>query len=142
MEATKKVSAGKLCALSGALLLSVFSTLASAGSYQSSVTLPTVFSRNFMETAYLPVVGSPPTVGLINNVTWNWNVVGFPVGLSVALCQGTTSNCIDVSRVRSMSTTAFNNKSPAQRFFFALRVANGGTIPVAGQLGKVTVSWN
>ncbi|NHB91267.1 flagellar protein FlhE [Photorhabdus cinerea] len=133
----------KIFGIGAALLLMMFSQtgFAASGSYQSSVTLPTIYARNFTETAYLPVVGSPPATGSITNVSWTWNVVGWPQGLSVYLCQGSTSNCIDISRVRRMSTTAFNNRSPSQQFFYAMRVASGGTVPVAGQTGEIIVSW-
>ncbi|NHB95474.1 flagellar protein FlhE [Photorhabdus stackebrandtii] len=131
----------KILGMGSALLLTLFSQAALSASYQSSVVLPTVYSRNYTETAYLPVVGSPPASGSISNVSWTWNVVGWPQGLSVYLCQGDTNSCIDISRIRRMSTTAFNNRSPAQQFFYALRVANGGTVPVAGQMGEITVTW-
>ncbi|RAW91316.1 flagellar protein FlhE [Photorhabdus laumondii] len=133
----------KIFGIGSALLLTIFSQTvpAASGSYHSSVVLPTVYSRNFTEIAYLPIAGSPPASGSINNVSWTWNVVGWPTGLSVYLCQGSTSNCLDISRTRRMSTTAFNNSSPTQQFFYALRVANGGTVPVAGQTGEITVSW-
>ncbi|MCC8422586.1 flagellar protein FlhE [Photorhabdus thracensis] len=131
----------KILGIGSALLLTLFSQAALSASYQSSVVLPTVYSRNYTETAYLPVVGSPPASGSISNVSWTWNVVGWPQGLSVYLCQGDTNSCLDISRTRRMSTTAFNTRSPAQPFFYALRVANGGTVPVAGQMGEITVTW-
>ncbi|WP_236640151.1 flagellar protein FlhE [Dickeya undicola] len=139
----KRKSAFTRLALGGALLAASLSqaAIAAAGSYASSVVLPTVYSRNFLETVNVPVLGNPPSSGAITSVSWTWNVVGFPAGLSVYLCQGSTSNCIDVSRTRRMSTDAFKGKSPTQPFIFAMRVGSGGTVPVAGQQAQVIVNW-
>ncbi|WP_391529366.1 flagellar protein FlhE [Photorhabdus akhurstii] len=133
----------KIFGIGSALLLMMFSqfSLAAGGSYASSVVLPTLYSKNFLETVNVPILGSPPATGRINNVSWTWNVAGWPQNLSVYLCQGDTSSCIDVSRTRRMSTTAFNNRSPAQPFLFALRVGNGNVMPIAGQAAQVIVNW-
>ncbi|WP_350313190.1 flagellar protein FlhE [Dickeya fangzhongdai] len=138
----KRKSVFTRLALGGALLAASLSQAAiAAGSYTSNVVLPTVYARNFLETVNVPVSGNPPANGAITSVSWTWNVVGFPTGLSVYLCQGSTSNCIDVSRTRRMSTDAFKGKSPTQPFIFAMRVGNGGTVPVAGQQAQVIVNW-
>jgi len=138
----KRKSVFTRLALGGALLAASLSQAAiAAGSYTSSVVLPTVYARNFLETVNVPVKGNPPTNGAITSVSWTWNVVGFPQGLSVYLCQGSTSNCIDVSRTRRMSTDAFNGKTPTQPFIFAMRVGSGGTVPVSGQQAQIIVNW-
>ncbi|PQQ34655.1 flagellar protein FlhE [Photorhabdus luminescens] len=133
----------KIFGIGSALLLTMFSqtVAAASGSYHSSVVLPTLYSKNFLETVNVPIVGSPPATGKITNVSWTWNVVGWPKNLSVYLCQGDTSSCVDISRTRRMSTAAFNNRSPAQQFLFALSVGNGNVMPIAGQTGEITVSW-
>ncbi|MBS9427977.1 flagellar protein FlhE [Photorhabdus akhurstii] len=145
MKLKKKVLT-TLCGISSALLLTMFpqTGFTTSWSYTSSITLPTVYSRNFTEIAYLPIVGSTPTTGSITQVSWVWSVAGWPAntqGLSVYLCHGDTNSCLDVSRIQRMTTTAFNNRDPAQQFFYALRVASGGTVPVSGQTGTVTVNW-
>jgi len=140
MDVKKKAFAGKFCVIGGGLLLSLVSQFATAASYQSTVTLPTIYTKNFTETANVPVVGAPPASARITNVSWTWSVVGWPTALTVVLCQG-ASNCVDVSRVRSGSSAAFNAKSPSQPFFFALRIGSTGVVPIAGQTGKVIVSW-
>ncbi|MBJ2332622.1 flagellar protein FlhE [Dickeya solani] len=138
----KRKSVFTRLALGGALLAASLSQAAiAAGSYTSSVVLPSVYARNFLETADVPVKGNPPANGAITYVSWTWNVAGYPQGLSVYLCQGSTSNCVDVSRTRRMSTEVFKGKSPAQPFFFAMRVGSGGTVPVSGQQAQVIVNW-
>ncbi|QWT43144.1 flagellar protein FlhE [Dickeya dadantii] len=138
----KRKSVFTRLALGGALLAASLSQAAiAAGSYTSSVVLPTVYTRNFLDIADVPVKGNPPANGAITYVSWTWNVVGFPDGLNVYLCQGSTSNCVDVSRTRRMSTEVFKGKSPALPFFFAMRVISGGKIPVSGQQAQIIVNW-
>jgi flagellar protein FlhE len=121
--------------------LAVFSTAASAGEYQSSVVLPAVFAKNYDYVANIPVKGSPPSSAKIKNVTWNWSVVGWPDQFSVRLCAGTTSNCLDVSRMRSGSSSNFSASAPNQQFFYILRAGANTPVPVGGQEGKIIVQW-
>lgn len=124
-----------------AIGLAVASTTASAGEYQSSVVLPAVFAKNFDYIANLPVQGNPPAISKIQNVTWNWSVVGWPDEFSVRLCAGTINNCIDVSRMRSGSSQAFAASAPNQKFFYVLRAGANTLVPVGGQEGKIIVQW-
>lgn len=133
------------CALLGmASALVLFSEVSQAGSYHSSVRLPTVFSRGWVYQAPLPVTGVAPAGARIGMVSWNWAYVGFPQGLVVYLCQG-PSNCLDVSRQRSGSAFKFAGGSPAQPLVFKVQVINDPlrryTVPVGGLNGAVTVNW-
>jgi hypothetical protein len=50
-----------------------------AGTYTSTVQLPTLHSKNHVYTAPMPIpvgVGE----GFIKNISWNWNVHGWPGG--------------------------------------------------------------
>ncbi|OCA53476.1 flagellar protein FlhE [Photorhabdus luminescens] len=140
MKLKKKVLT-TLCSVSSALLLTMFSQSAFAANYQSSVVLPTLHYKHFTQIANVPIVGSPPATGKINLVTWAWRVDGWPKNLSVYLCQGNTNSCLDISRETSGGTTAFNNRSPAQQFLFALRVGDGNIMPIEGKTGEITVTW-
>ncbi|WP_346833479.1 flagellar protein FlhE [Pseudomonas abietaniphila] len=115
------------------------SSHALAGTYTSTVQLPTLHSKNYVYTAHVPVpagVGS----GFIKNISWNWNVHGWPRGLQVYLCQ-TSTRCIDVSRQRVGSKATFTQFHASQPFFYELKLSDPGRVPVAGLLGKLTVNW-
>lgn len=116
------------------------SSMAMAGNYSSSVTLPTAHSKGYLYTANIPVSGRPPAGGRVTDVSWTWNVIGWPRALEVQLCTG-KSNCIDVSRQRSGSTRHFIGNPAQQKFYFALRIGQSGHVPLAGQQGRITVNW-
>lgn len=141
MEFNSQLLRRRRVAIGMAFALVLFSELAMAGKYQSSVVLPTVSVKNYTYTANLPVLGAPPASGKISNVSWAWSFVGWPKGLVVYLCHGSIGTCYDISRQRSGSTRYFNNKSPSQRFFYAVKIGGSGIVPVAGQQGTVSVSW-
>ncbi|RMR17078.1 MULTISPECIES: flagellar protein FlhE [Pseudomonas syringae group] len=71
-----------------ALALLICSNPALAGNYHSSVALPVIHSKGYLHTAQLPVSRHMPPAATIKNVSWNWNVTGWPQGLEVHLCQG------------------------------------------------------
>lgn len=121
--------------------LSAASITASAGEYQTSVMLPVVYAKNYDYRADLPVKGSPPATARIKNVSWNWTIVGWPDQFSVKLCAGTVSNCIDISRQRLGSTSAFFAQNANVQFFYVTRAASVTLVPVVGQEGKITVQW-
>ncbi|GFM58635.1 flagellar protein FlhE [Pseudomonas capsici] len=122
------------------LALSGYSEMAMAGSYQSSVNLPTVHSRGYLYTANLPLRGAPPEGAWIKNVSWNWNVTGWPRGLEVYLCQG-ANNCLDISRQRTGSSSFFTGRLAKKDFYYAIRMGASGVVPVASQYGRITVNW-
>jgi flagellar protein FlhE len=110
-----------------------------AGTYTSTVKLPTLHSKNHVYTAPMPIpvgVGE----GFIKNISWNWNVHGWPRGLQVYLCQ-TSTRCIDVSRQRVGSKAAFTQFHSSQPFFYELKLSDPGRVPVAGLVGRLTVNW-
>jgi flagellar protein FlhE len=123
----------------------IFSTLlgsqsAMAGSYSSSVNLPVLHSRGYVYVARVPVPNTVREGQTIKNVSWNWNVQGWPRGLQVQLCQA-SDRCIDVSRVRRSSTRMFHGFLAKQPFYFELKLSPSGPTPVAGQVGHITVDW-
>lgn len=110
-----------------------------AGTYTATVQLPTLHSKNHVYTAHMPIpvgVGE----GFIKNISWNWNVHGWPRGLQVYLCQ-TSTRCIDVSRQRVGSKAAFTQFHSSQPFFYELKLSDPGRVPVAGLVGRLTVNW-
>ena len=123
-----------------AFALLACSNLALAGNYQSSVALPVVHSKGYVHTAELPVSRHAPAAATIKSVSWNWNVVGWPQGLEVYLCQG-PSVCLNVSRQRTGSTTFFGNQLASRKFYYTMKVGDTGRVPVAGQQGRITVDW-
>lgn len=123
-----------------ALALCVFSGTTVAGSYQSSVRLPVIHSKDYLYKADLPVGRGVPPGAVIKNVSWNWNVTGWPQGLEVYLCQ-VPSPCVDISRQRRGSSAAFNLQIANRPFMYTLRLGGAGRVPVAGQSGNITVSW-
>jgi flagellar protein FlhE len=136
----KFVSFKSRCAFSGMVAaLALVSQASVAGSYHSTVGLPTIHSKGHVYQTHVPVTNLPQPGAVLSNVTWNWSYVGFPRGLVVQICQGTTSNCHDVSRQRSGSTRKFAGKNASQPFFFLTAVTNNrnsSPVPVGG-LGKV-----
>jgi len=113
---------------------------ASAGSYTSEVRLPALHSKGYVYTAHVPAVGAPKQGQVIKGVSWNWNVQGWPRDLRVRLCQ-TPSRCLDISRKRSGSSDQFNRFLASQPFYYELKLSPLGPSPVAGQTGRVTVTW-
>lgn len=113
---------------------------AMAGSYSSSVNLPVLHSRGYVYVANVPVPNTVREGQVISDVNWNWNVQGWPRGLQVYLCQA-HDRCVDVSRVRRGSTPRFKTFLAKQPFYFQLKLAANGPAPIAGQLGRITVSW-
>lgn len=94
--------------LTGMTLPTVFaiallsSSGAMAANYNSQISLPVLHSKGYLYTASLPVPKSVKA-GQIKNVSWNWNVQGWPRGMEVFFCQA-GGQCVDVSRLRSGST--------------------------------------
>lgn len=123
-----------------ALALCVFSGTTVAGSYQSSVRLPVIHSKDYLYKADFPVGRGVPPGAVIKNVSWNWNVTGWPQGLEVYLCQ-VPSPCVDISRQRRGSSAAFNLQIANRPFMYTLRIGGAGRVPVAGQVGNIIVSW-
>ncbi|RMM82368.1 hypothetical protein ALQ71_05338 [Pseudomonas coronafaciens pv. striafaciens] len=123
-----------------ALALLACSNLALAGNYQSSVALPVIHSKGYLHTAELPVSRHAPAAAAIKNVSWNWNVAGWPQRLEVHLCQG-DSLCLNVSRQRTGSTAFFDNQLASRKFYYTMKIGNAGRVPVAGQQGRITVDW-
>lgn len=121
------------------MALSVSQTVMAA-SYTSTATLPTVHSKGYLYRVDIPVKGKPHAGAVISNVTWNWNVVGWPQYLQVSLCAH-AGRCLDISRQRSGSTHYFSNLSASQSFYFTIRMAPIGLVPVGGQQARLTVSW-
>ena len=113
---------------------------ATAGSYSSSVKLPVLHSRGYVYVARVPVPSTVREGQVIKNVSWDWNVQGWPRGLQVQLCQA-SDRCIDVSRFRRSSTKMFYGFLAKQPLYFELRLSPSGPTPVAGQVGRVTVDW-
>lgn len=113
---------------------------ASAGSYTSEVRLPVLHSKGYVYTAQLPAVGAPREGQIIKSVSWNWNVQGWPRDLRVSLCQ-TPTRCLDISRKRTGSSDQFNRFLASQPFYYELKLSPLGPSPVAGQIGRVTVTW-
>lgn len=115
------------------MALSVSQTVMAA-SYTSTAT------KGYLYRVYIPVKGKPHAGAVISNVTWNWNVVGWPQYLQVSLCAH-ASHCLDISRQRSGSTPYFSNLSASQPFYFTIRKAPIGRVPVGGQQALLTVNW-
>ena len=110
-----------------------------AGNYQSSVALPVIHSKGYLYTADLPVSRHAPSAATVSNVSWNWSVVGWPQGLEVYICHASGA-CLDISRQRVGSTARFSKVLASRKFYYALRVGNAGRVPLAGQLGHITVN--
>lgn len=135
----KKLKWVRLAWISIMMALSVSQTVMAA-SYTSSATLPTVHSKGYLYRVDIPVKGKPAAGAMISNVSWNWNVVGWPQYLQVSLCAH-AGHCLDISRQRSGSTHYFSNLSASQPFYFTIRMAPIGRVPVGGQQALLTVNW-
>ena len=116
------------------------SSHAVAGSYSSSVKLPTIHSKNYVYTARLPIPVGAVQGQIIKGISWNWNVHGWPRGLQVYLCQ-TPTRCIDVSRQRVGAGDKFKGFVAAQPFYYELKISEPGRVPVAGLQGRLTVDF-
>ncbi|WNW14344.1 flagellar protein FlhE [Pseudomonas sp. DTU_2021_1001937_2_SI_NGA_ILE_001] len=113
---------------------------AQAANYSASVILPTVHSKGYLYKAVVPVMARPAAGAVISDVSWTWNVVGWPNYLQVSLCIE-VGHCLDVSRQRSGSTRFFAGRPARQPLYFTIRMSPSGLVPVAGQQAQLTVNW-
>jgi len=95
----------------------VFSHGVWAGSYQSSVGMPTIYSKGYPYTAQFSVPAHAPTNKKIKSVAWTWNYHQW-VPLNVQLCSRVSNECINVSRRRSGSHYDFRNARANDQFYF------------------------
>ncbi|MCO5364027.1 flagellar protein FlhE [Pseudomonas alliivorans] len=107
--------------------LCVFSGTTTAGSYQSSVRLPVIHSKDYLYKADLPVGRGVPPGAVIKNVSWNWNVTGWPRGMEVYLCQ-VPSTCVNISRQRQGSRSASMGDSQTGSFLMRLEWVRAGKL--------------
>ena len=135
----------KTMILCAGLLLGTVSNIAyAAGSYVSSASGETIYSPNVWYQTNFDVLGNPPSTSKITNVSWKYASRSMPSGGTwvANLCHGTTSSCINVSSLSSGSSTFFNNKSAATKFFLVYGIQSGSNFtPVSSGTDQVIVYW-
>ncbi|UUE36915.1 flagellar protein FlhE [Pectobacterium aroidearum] len=146
MEILKYISATALLPL----CLFVGTAHALDGSYTSGdMKRMDVHSANILNQFTFPISPgvTPPANTKVNIIYWNYGLGRLQVGnkgaLTVYLCQGNTSTCINISDMQSGSTTAFKYKSATIPFFLYYRVDSKsiiGTIYGSGPT-QLTVNW-
>jgi len=138
--------------LAAALSTGFFTQAAHAvdGAYNSiGKSSMTISAPNTWYTMNFPTVaGNPP----VSNTTITVVYYSFQTGqqdigtrgtLTVLLCQGSTSNCVDVTSAQSGSTRAFEGKPTETPFFLYYKVAANKAFPSRTGSGttQVTVNW-
>lgn len=92
---------------------------------------------------YFPVIGSPPSTGPLQSVSWSYSFSSMPSGMVVLLCQ-TGIGCINVTSSARGTTTAFNTAGghPNGQFYLNYAVNGTGTMsPVYSNNNNVIVNW-
>lgn len=130
-----------------ALAGTIFSQNANAasGAYGSSAVSPTIYSKNYWYNVAFPVVGSPPSTGVLTTVYYTWNYsFPRPAGLQVYLCNNNGTICGDVTNYGSGSVNFTNSGVPANQSVRLYSRVNGtGTMsPLYGANSTVTVNYS
>ena len=127
----------------GALGLNVHAT--AGGAYASyAYPSPTLYAKNYVYQAPIPILGSPS--GAVSSVRYTWSLLTYrPSGFEAYLCYGrnlSEARCLNVTNFESSSTNAFAGFDPKVPFFLAFRVVGSGSMaPVStGQL-QVIVNY-
>ncbi|WP_183142186.1 flagellar protein FlhE [Pseudomonas cichorii] len=129
-----------------ALTLAVVGSNAFAvgGGYSREVNVPPTFSTNQWNTTNFPILGTAPASGKITFISWRYTMGPIPANatFNAYLCHGDTSSCIDVTSLKSGSTTFFANRSPDKTFFLYHRIYRASSFaPVTGGAAQVIVNW-
>lgn len=114
-----------------------------SGSYSSFAVGQTIYSKNVNYYDYFPVIGSPPSTGPLQSVSWSYSFSSMPSGMVVLLCQ-TGIGCINVTSSARGTTTAFNTAGghPNGQFYLNYAVNGTGTMsPVYSNNNNVIVNW-
>ena len=85
----------KKCAVLVCAALGIFNlaaaNAATGGAYASNAVLKNITIKNTDFVTDFPIVGVPPSNGLITSVNYTWSYATKPAGLAVYLCQSGTS---------------------------------------------------
>lgn len=128
-----------------AMLAFTQSAVAASGGYGSSTSMPTIYSKNFWESAAPAVVGSPPSTATITTVYYNYSYpYPRPSGFQVLLCDNAGIYCADVTSSGmsyvNFSGTGVKANTPVR---FYVKVTGTGTMsPLVGGAGNVTVNYD
>jgi hypothetical protein len=113
------------------------------GAWANSGVGPTLISKNIQYKLTINPVGLIPNPAPITSVNFSWGLSSYPAGLSVFLCRGTTTSCVNVTSLRSGSTTAWAGLSANSPFLFVFQVTGtGGMTAAYGQNDQVIVNYN
>ncbi|MFP1780148.1 flagellar protein FlhE [Lonsdalea quercina] len=118
-----------------ALMLGSLQAYAAKG-YSSSAQGIVIYSPNFSYTTNFSIPSSAifPSNAKINKVDWKysigWNIPSKATFIAW-LCHGDDSTCLDVTRIKSGTTTFFNTdgKKPNTPFYLAYRINSGYSFP-------------
>ncbi|MEN1832484.1 flagellar protein FlhE [Pseudomonas lijiangensis] len=132
------------CAAALALATIGSNAFAVGGGYAQTANIKPTYSTNQWNTTTVPILGTAPASGKITFISWNYTIGAIPANatFNALLCHGDTSSCIDVTSLRSGSTTFFANKSPSKNFFLYHRIYRSSSFaPVTGGPLQVIVNW-
>ncbi|WP_024643860.1 flagellar protein FlhE [Pseudomonas syringae] len=127
-----------------ALVIVGGNAMAAGGSYSQQAVIKPTYSSNTWNTTTFPTLGNPPASGRISTVSWNYTIGAIPANATFTayLCQGDTNSCIDVTSLKSGSTSAFANRAPNQSFFIYHRIYRATSFnAVPGGSAQVIVNW-
>lgn len=132
--------------IAGVALCAAGTVAQAAGAYVSNAVGANITTPNTWFRTNFPIVGSPPPAGsTVSSVSWNYGIGTIPSGGTFAarLCHGTTLSCIDVTNVKSGSSSVFAGRPATSAFFLEYRINRTTAFPqVYGQSAQLIVNWN
>ena len=141
----KRFSAWSAGVALAVLALSQTAAAQSYSAYGSTAVAPTLYTKGSWYTVAFPVVGNPPSSGVVTNVYYRWSYgTPRPSGFQVLLCDHTGTICSDVTGTASGAAN-FTGAGIAANTAIRLyaRVSGTGTmLRVQGGNSSVTVNYS
>jgi len=119
------------------------SASAASAAYGSSTVAPTIYTKNYWYGSTYPVVGNPPSTGVMGVVYYSYNYSPRPAGLQVYLCKSDGTYCWDITNSGSGSVNYTGYGVAAnQALGIFVRVNGTGTMsPAYGSTTNITVNY-
>ena len=117
----------------------------SYSAYGSTAVAPTIYTKGSWYTIAFPVVGSPPSTGLVTNVYYRWSYgTPRPSGFQVLLCNSAGVRCFDVTSAPSggVDFSGYGVAANTAIRLFVQVAGTGSMLRVQGGSSSVTVNYS
>ena len=117
----------------------------SYSAYGSTAVAPTVYTKGSWYTVAFPVVGNPPSTGVVTNVYYRWSYgTPRPSGFQVLLCNNSGNKCFDVTSAPSggVDFSGYGVAANSAIRLYAQVAGTGTMLRVQGGSSSVTVNYS